>query len=123
MLYLRGANAHGNRAKRPVGGGVRITADDSHARLRDPELWADSVDNALLLIPHGMQADAEFFAVFTQRAHLGTGGFLFDLQQVTFGNTFGRDVMVLRSQMQLRVPHGSAIHPQSVESLRASNLV
>ena len=123
MLYLRGTNTHRNRTECPVGRSVRITTDDSHSWLRDPELRTDSMDNALLLIPHGMQTDTEFLTVFAQRAHLRAGGFLFNLQQVTFSNAFGRDVMILRSQMQLRVPHGSAIHPQSVKGLRASNLV
>ena len=47
---LAGADAEGQRAERAVGAGVAVAADDGHARLGEPELRADDVDDALALV-------------------------------------------------------------------------
>ena len=47
VLDLAGADAERERAERAVGRGVRVAADDRHARLGDAQLRADHVDDAL----------------------------------------------------------------------------
>ena len=47
-LQLTRADAEGQRAKRPVRGGVRIAAGNRHSRLREPAFGADHMHDALL---------------------------------------------------------------------------
>src|SRR5690625_7770766 len=47
MLHFRGANAVGQRAEGPMGGGVGVATDNGHARQRQTQLGTDDVDNAL----------------------------------------------------------------------------
>ena len=47
-LDLAGADPERERAEGAVGRGVRVAADDRHARLRQPELRPDDVDDALV---------------------------------------------------------------------------
>ncbi len=47
VLDLAGADAEGQRAERAVRRGVAVAADDGHARLGQPQLRADDVDDAL----------------------------------------------------------------------------
>ena len=46
-------------AERPVGGGVRVTADHGHARLGQSELRADDVHDALVEITQAVDPDTE----------------------------------------------------------------
>ncbi len=70
VLDLRGADAHGDRAERTVGGGVAVAADDRHARLGQPQLRADDVHDALIAVAHLMQPNTELGAVAPQRLDL-----------------------------------------------------
>ena len=63
VLDLGGADAEGQRAEGAVGGGVRVAADDRHARLGDAELGPDHVDDALLVGAEAVERDAELRAV------------------------------------------------------------
>ncbi len=65
-LDLAGADAERQRAERAVGGGVRVAADDGHARLRQAQLRADDVDDALVRRADGVDRDAELGAVALQ---------------------------------------------------------
>ena len=47
MLHLGGADPEGQRPEGAMGGGVGVAADDGHARLGDPLLGTDDVDDAL----------------------------------------------------------------------------
>ena len=49
VAHLRGADAERDRAERAVRRRVAVAARDGHARLREPELRADDVDDALVL--------------------------------------------------------------------------
>ena len=67
---LRGADAEGDGAERAVRGRVAVAARDRHARLRQPELRADDVDDALLVAIGRLKTDAEVAAVaFERRGH------------------------------------------------------
>ena len=48
VCNLTRADAEGQRAKRPVRGGVRIAACNRHSRLREPAFGADHMHDALL---------------------------------------------------------------------------
>ena len=56
VLDLAGADAERERAERAVRGGVRVAADDRHAGLRDAELGADHVDDALAAVAEAVAA-------------------------------------------------------------------
>ena len=119
VLDLRGADAHRQRAEGAVGGGVAVAADDRHARLGQPELRADDVHDALLDVAHRVQPDAEFGAVAPQRLDLGArdrvGDRLVDVDR--------RHVVVLGGDREVGSAHRAAGQPQSVEGLRAGDLV
>ena len=67
---LRGADAERQRAERPVRGCVAIAADYRHAGLREAELWADDVHDALPGAVHALDRDAEFAAIGFQLSYL-----------------------------------------------------
>ena len=71
VLDLTGADAERERAERAVRRRVRVAADDRHARLRDTQLRADDVHDALLDVAHRVELDAELGAVAAQRLDLG----------------------------------------------------
>ena len=71
VLNLAGADAEGQRAERAVRGGVGVAAHDRHARLGQAQLRADDVDDALVGVAQGVQADAELLGVLTQGVDLG----------------------------------------------------
>ena len=123
MFYLRGTDAHRNRAEGTVGRGMRVTTHNGHAGLGNAQLRTDGVDDALLFIAHGVQTHSEFFTVIAQRRYLGTGSLIDDFQQVTGFNSQGGHVVVLGRQMQLGVAHLSSGQAQTVKSLWAGNLV
>ncbi len=123
MLDLGGADAHGDGTEGTVGGGVGVTADDGHARLGGTELRADGVDDALLDVTHGVQADAELLAVLAQGLDLRAGGGLLDLQEGAGLDALGGDVVVLGGQVQVRAAQLTAGQAQSVEGLRGGHLV
>ena len=52
-------------------GGVRVAADDGHARLGEAELRSDDVHDALLDVAERVQPDAELLGVPAQRLDLG----------------------------------------------------
>ena len=53
--------------------GVRVAADDRHARLGQPELRADDVHDALLDVAERVQADAELLGVACAASRPGCG--------------------------------------------------
>ena len=52
VLHLAGADAEGDGAERPVGGGVGVAAHDRHARLGESLLRTDHVHDALSGVTH-----------------------------------------------------------------------
>ncbi len=119
VLDLARADTERQRAERAMGRRVAIAADDRHPRLSEAELRPDDVDDALLGIPHAMQANAELGAVATQRVDLlarnGVGDREFDADR--------RNVVVLGGERQVWSPYSPAGGAQAVECLWAGDLV
>ena len=58
------------QAQRPVGGGVRVPADDGHAGLGHPQFGSDHVDDALVLVASRKHRDAELATVLIEHFEL-----------------------------------------------------
>ena len=82
VLDFAGADAEGQRAEGPVGGGVRVAADDGHAGLGGAELGADHVDDALRGVLDVEELDAELGAVSAERVDLRDGDLVRDVEAV-----------------------------------------
>ena len=67
MLDFGRADAVRQRRERAVGGGMRIPADDGHARQGRALLRPDDVNDALAHVRHLELTDAEALAVLVQR--------------------------------------------------------
>ena len=63
MFDLTGSNTEGQGPEGPVRRGVRVSTDNGHSRLRDTELGADDVNDALVFVAPREDRDAEFVAV------------------------------------------------------------
>ena len=59
-------------AEGAVGGGVRVAADDRHARLGHAEFGADHVDDALILVSPGKSVMPNSAAVLVERFELAS---------------------------------------------------
>ena len=70
-LDLGRADAERERPERAVGRGVRVAAHDGHARLRQAQLGADDMDDALVVRAAGVDRDAELGAVALQLVRSG----------------------------------------------------
>ena len=122
VLDLAGADAEGQRAQRTVRRGVRVAADDGHARLAQPELRADHVHDALLAIAERIEPDAEVGAVLAQGLQLQPGDRVGDQLQAATGDR-GRGVVVLGGDGLIRPAHRPVGLPESLEGLWAGYLV
>jgi flp pilus assembly protein tadG len=119
MLDLAGADPEGQRPEGAMGGRVGVPAHDGHARLREAQLRADGVNDALIGVAQGMQAHAELGAVRTQCLDLSAAGDIGDGQvDVERGG-----VVVLGGQSQVRAANSTARQTQPLEGLGAGNLV
>ncbi len=118
-LHLAGADAEGQRAEGAVGGGVGVAADDGHAGLRQAQLRADDVDDALAVRPERVERDAELLAVGLQLGQLEAGLLIEDGQRAVVR---GRGV-VRGGDGALGVADGEATAAQSLERLWAGDLV
>ena len=119
VLDLGGADAEGDRAEGAVRGGVRVAAHNRHAGLRQAELRADDVHDALLDVAERVQAHAEVGAVLPQGLDLGAAHRVGDrLVPVDRG-----DVVVLGGQRQVGAADRAVGEAQAVEGLRRGHLV
>ena len=116
MLDLGGPDPEGERSERAVRRRVAVPADDRHPRLREAELRADHVDDALAPAPGRVQGHAEFGAVGPERVELS-------LRERVRRAVAGRDVVVHRREREIRAPNAPAGEPQPVEGLRRGHLV
>src|SRR6202035_3259659 len=129
VLDLARADAEGDRAERAVRRGVRVAADDRHARLGEAELRADHVHDALPGVAHRVQADTELSRVLAQRLDLRAGNRVGDRavrageRHARAGNAGRRNVVVLGGDGQVRAAYLAAGRAQAVEGLRARDLV
>ena len=73
------------RPERAVGRGVRVAADDRHARLGEAELGADDVDDALVRGAQPVERDPELVAVARELLDLERGLLVEDRQRAVVG--------------------------------------
>ena len=119
VLDLRRADAERDRAERAVGARVAVAADDRHPRLGEAELRADHVHDALVEVAERVQPDAELLAVPAQRLDLGAR----DRVRDRLVPVEGGDVVVLGRQGEVGSAYGPAGEAESLERLRARDLV
>jgi hypothetical protein len=113
MLDLARADPEGQRAERPMGGRVRVAANDRHARLGGPQLRADHVHDPLLRRVQPEQLDRELPGVRLQHAHLFGGDGIGDRQAAIAGG----HVVVHRGQRAFRTAHLPSGQTEPVEGL------
>ena len=119
MFDLRGADTHCQRTECAMGRGVTVTTDDRHSRLGKTQLRSDDVHDALFDVAHRIEPDAEFFAVTSQCLDLYArhriGDRLVDVD--------GGHVVVFSGKRQIGAVHRASGQAQTVEGLRAGDLV
>ena len=121
VLDLARADAERERAEGAVRGGVRVAADDRHARLRDAELGADHVHDPLALGAERVDGDAELRAVALERLDLHARELVLDARRDR--RAVGRRVVVGRRERAVGAAHRAPGQAQAVERLRARDLV
>ena len=121
MLHLAGADAEGQRPEGAVGGGVRVAADDRHARLGDAQLGADHVHDALAGGADRVDRHAELRAVVLERLDLHAAEVVGDLGRHL--RAVGRHVVVGGGQRAVGPAHRPPGQAQGLEGLRAGDLV
>ena len=121
MLHLARAYAEGECAEGPVGGGVRVAADDGHAGLGDAQLGADHMHDALPRGADRVGRDAELLAVALERLHLNSAQMVRDLGR--HGGAVGGHVVVGSRKGAIRATDLAAGKPETVEGLRRGDLV
>ena len=121
VLDLARADAERERAERAVRGGVRVAADDRHARLGDAQLGADHVHDPLAVGAERVDRHAELLAVALERLHLHARELVLDARGDR--RAVGRRVVVGRRERAVGPADLAAGEPQAVERLRARDLV
>ena len=119
MLDFGCANAERQRAKRTVGGGVRIAAYHRHAGQRQPRFGTDDVNDALTDIAQLEFGDAVFRAIGIKRFHLQTRHRIGDALR-TIG---GRHVMVGHGNRRIDATRRAVGQLQAFERLRAGDFM
>ena len=93
VLDLARADTERERAERAVGGGVRVAADDRHARLGDAELGADHVHDALAVGARASRRARRTAAQFRSSvSHLHARELVLDARR--HGRAVGRRVVI-----------------------------
>ncbi len=100
-------------------GSVAVSADDGLARLRDAELGADDVHDALMLAVHVKEADAGFAAIFLERFKLQARVGVDDGQRAVFGG----DGVVHHGESQIGAANFASFGAQSGKGLGGSAFV
>jgi hypothetical protein len=121
VLDLARADPERERAEGAVGGGVRVAADDRHARLGDAQLGADHVHDPLAVRAERVDRDAELGAVALERLHLHARELVLDPRR--HGRAVGGRVVVGGRERAVGPAHRAAGQAQPVERLRAGHLV
>jgi hypothetical protein len=122
VLDLGRPDAERQRAERAVRGGMAVSADDRHARLRAALFGRNHMDDAVARIAHRELLDSMPSRVFRQRRklrarlHVGDGG-------NPGGLPFGRHVVIGQRQRPLRPAHRPPFPAQSGKGLGRSDLV
>ena len=116
VLDLGGADAEGQRAECAMRGGVRVAADDGHARLGGAKLGADHMHDALACVLHIEELDAKLRAIAAQRIHLARGDLIGDDQAIL--RACGWDVVVHGGDMPVWPAQFASRQAQTIEGLR-----
>ena len=116
VLDLRRADAERKCAKPAVGDRVAVARRDDHAGQHEPLLGRDDVLDALPLVEHVEELDAELAAVLAEIAHLLRFGGVGDRERANRGRRI--DVVNDRKRV-FRPPHAPARLAQRRERLRA----
>ena len=117
VLDLGRPDADGERTESPVGGRVRIPADDRRAGLGEAELGADHVHDALAARPGRMQLDAELRAVGAERFELLPRHLVLDAARQS------RDGVIHRRHGALGPADATTGEPKPLEGLGRGDLV
>src|ERR1700730_2052467 len=114
MLDFRCSDAEGERAKRAMGAGVTVAADDGHARLREPQFGADHVHDSLVGRVHVEQRYCKLSTVVLQGLDLTRGN------RVPNRSTarLGRNIVVYGRDRSLRLPYPASRRAKAIECLR-----
>src|SRR5437016_479833 len=119
VLDFAGANAKSQSAEGAVRGGVAVAANNGLARLRDAELRANDVHDALILAAHVEEAEAGFAAVFLQGIELKLSVVVEDGQSAVSGG----DGMVHDRESEIGAADFAAFGAKPGESLGGSAFV
>ena len=110
VLDLGRPDTECERAERAVRRRVAVAADDGHARLREPELGADDVDDALAAAARRVERDAEFRQL--SRSASSCGG-----RAGRAPVRIRRDVVIHRREREVGAADEPAGEPQPLERL------
>ena len=119
MLDFAGADPERQRAKGAMRAGVAVAADNGQARLRQPELGANHVHNALQRAEAVLEPNTELFTVALERVKLSFSDGIGDgLRQRP-----RRCVVIHRRDRQIWTTHAAAGEPQALKGLRRRDFV
>ena len=121
VLDLGRADAERQRAHRAMRRGVAVAADDRRARQAEAEFRADDVHDALPHIEDRDVRHAELDDVLLQRLDLDAAVLFLDVGRRARAD--GRDVVVGDRDRQVRPAQLAAGQTQTLERLRAGDLV
>src|SRR6266404_327006 len=119
VLDFAGADAEGERAKRAMRGSVAVAANDGLPGLRDAQLRADDVHDALLLAVQVKEAHAGFAAIFLERLELQARVGIDDGQRAVGGG----DGVVHHRECKIGAADFASLGAQAREGLRGSAFV
>ena len=118
-LHFAGADAESDGTHGPVGGSVRIAADDGHARQGQSLFRSHDVDDAVVRTHHPVMGQPELGGIARQRVHLGLGNGIFDYLVLVMR----RGVVVRHTEDPFRAQAADTACAQPVEGLRTGHLV
>jgi hypothetical protein len=98
---------------------MAVTTYNGHAWLRESEFRTDDMNNTLIRVAEVVEIYAKLLAVFSQGLYLMARQSLFDRQVLIFG----RHVMVGCGGGPAGIEYRYASFTQTIESLRAGDLV
>ena len=121
VLDLAGADPERERAEGAVGGGVRVAADDRHARLGDAQLGSDHVHDPLPVGAERVHGHAELDTVALERFDLHARELVLDARG--HGGAVGGRVVVGGGERAVGPADAAPGQAQPIEGLGAGDLV
>src|SRR5260370_896092 len=118
MWDVRGAAAEGQSPGCSMGAGMAVAAGDGHARLGEPKLRTDYVDDALLGRIHVKKPDTEVAAVLLQGFNLLFSDGIEDWRAARLGG----GVVVHRGEGAERLPNFASGTAKAFKPLRGRDL-